>query len=212
MRGKKILAGVLAIIGGAIALGTFCVTMSALHTAPIMLAQSAAAVERADLMMSAVCSGDYDLAGSMMYGSPTLGSAPEDGDEAVNMIWDAFIGSFRYEFQGDCYAVDSGVALDVRVTNLDISSVTGALRGYSQAFLNERVAQAEDISEIYDEKNNYREDFVMEILRDATLRALQEDAKTQQQTITLHLVYDQDQWWIMPESALLNVLSGSVSG
>lgn len=209
MKEKKILAGVLAIIGVALALATFCVAMSALHTAPIMLAQSSAAMGRADLMMSAVCNGDYDAAGSMMYGSPSLGKAPDEDDVAVNMIWNAFIDSMSYEFPGECYAVDSGIALDVEITSLDISSVTDALREYSQSMLNERVADAEDISEIYDEKNNYREDFVLDILKDATTLALERDAKNRTQRVTLHLIYDQNQWWILPETELLNALSGT---
>ena len=78
--------------------------------------------------------------------------------------------------------------------------------------LNRRVEAAEDISEIYDEKNNYREDLILAVLQEATTIALKRDARYQETTIPIYLVFEQSQWWVQPSQELLNVLSGVGTG
>ena len=66
------------------------------------------------------------------------------------------------------------------------------------------------ISEIYDSNNEYREDFVLGALYDAALAALEEDAATVSWDVTLNLIYQDGQWWIMPDQSLLQAISGGV--
>lgn len=212
MKFTKIIAKVLGLLGIILAVGTVYVSLNALNAPPIMIRQPKGAVDCAELLMHTICDGDFEKAGKLLYGSPSLGSAPEKGENPEGMIWDAFISTISYEFPGECYASGSGVTLDVQVRSLDISSVTDSLTVRAQTLLNERVAKAVDVKEIYDENNNYREDFVAAILRDATADALKEDAKLREKTITLHLVYENGQWWVVPTAALLDLISGSVSG
>ena len=74
----------------------------------------------------------------------------------------------------------------------------------------QRVAEAEDPGEVYDENNDYREDLVMEVLQTAAREALQSDAREISWEITLNLVYENGQWWIMPEQTLLEAISGGI--
>lgn len=209
MKDFKIAAKVLMLLGAVLAAATVYICLSSLGAPPVMVEQPVGAVERADTMMRNVCSGEYGRAGKIMYGKPDLGHGPEDADTAESMIWQAFIGSMQYEFSDECYASPSGVALDMKVRCLDISSVTDSLKVRAQNLLNQRVADAQDVSEIYDKDNNYREDFVIDILQTATADALQEDAQIVEYTVTLRLIFENNQWWVVPDASLLNLLSGS---
>lgn len=212
MKNKKILSVLFAALGAALAAGALTTCLGALNAEPVLLKAPEAALETAQTVMDAVCRGDYEAAGGMMYGSPDLGASREPADEVGVLLWDAFVDSISYELTGECYATDSGVAQDVRVTSLDLSSVTAVLRERAQTLLTQRVEDAEDAEQVYDENGDYREDFVMDVLYDAAVQALEEDAAYSQRDITLNLVCRQGQWWVVPDQALLSAISGGVAG
>ena len=76
----------------------------------------------------------------------------------------------------------------------------------------QRVEEARDLSQIYDENNEYREDFVMEVLSEAVADAIREDAVVSSQELVLNLAYSQGQWRVQPEQKLLSALSGGIAG
>lgn len=212
MKITKLFSGLFAALGVMTMLVTAVVSLSSLNRMPQLLTPPEAALAQSEAVMEAVAQGDYTAAGNRMYGQPSLGVDRDPADAVGVLIWDAFVDSFTYEFTGDCYATDSGLARNVTVTTLDISSVTANLKARSEALLEQRVAQAEDVTEIYDQDNNYREEFVMQVLYDATVQALQEDAAYLTQELTVNLVYQQEQWWVMPEQPLLRAISGGIAG
>jgi len=93
---------------------------------------------------------------------------------------------------------------------MDIGSVTDVQGERSQALLEARVEQAKDPSELYDENNNFREDLVMDVLYEAAQQALTQDAQEKTWEITVNLVYENGQWWVQPEAALLEAISGGI--
>lgn len=97
------------------------------------------------------------------------------------------------------------------ITTLDISSVTGALTEHAHALLTARVEGAEEMTELYDEENNFREELVSEVLQEAVVQALAEDAQTVTYDVTLNLIYRDGQWWVVPDQALLDAISGGVA-
>jgi hypothetical protein len=161
-------------------------------------------------IMDAVAEGDYEEASQSIYGTPDLGVGREAADHVGILIWDAFEGSVTYELLGECYTTDQGLAQDVTITCLDIASVTTNLKERSQTLLEQRVAEAADVSEIYDENNDYREDFVMEVLHDAVVDALEEDARNMTMELTVNLSYRDGKWWVVADEALLNAISGGI--
>lgn len=212
MKTERILSGVFALLGVILAAATVSVTLWALDAQPVLMTPPAAAVETADAMMAAVCDGDYETAGNLMYGSPNLGTDRAPSDEVGVLLWDAFVDSLSYELTGECYATDSGIAQDVTISCLDFSSVTATLQARAQTLLVQRVEEAEDADAIYDENGDYREAFVMEVLRSVTLDALQEDARYVERNLTLNLIYKKGQWWVVADSALLSAISGGIAG
>lgn len=212
MRIRRVMFGLLTVLGMALAVGTIWIVIQAVQASPVMLTRPQAAARRAEELMNAVCSGDYETASDMLYGTPNLGARPENSSPAVDLLWDAFLDSLEYDFLGDCYASDTGVAIDVRIRSLDVSGVMEGLDSRAQALLNQRIETAEDSAEIYDEKNDYRQELVTEILQEAVRQALEENKRYLEQTISLSMVFQGGEWWVMPEAGLLNVLSGSGPG
>lgn len=214
MRNKKrkigFFSGIFGLLGLAIAVGCLWLAMSNRDAGPVLKEQPQAARNQVVTMLDALCAGEYETVSACLYGNPGLGMDREAQDEVGRLFWDALADSFRYEIRGDFHATDSGVAMDIMISAMDIDSVTVNLRQRAQTLLEERIAEAEDTSEIYDESNEFREDFVMGALLDAAQDALAEDAETVSWEITLNLVYEDGQWWIMPEPALLQAISGGI--
>ena len=177
---------------------------------PVLTKQPEAARERVVALLDAVCANDYDTASAQLYGTPDLGIDRDASDPVGVLLWEALESSRSYSIIGDCYATNTGLAWNVELTCLDLDSVTANLRHRSQTLLEERVANAKDITEVYDENNEYREEFVMKALYDATVEALAEDARPITFTFTLQLTYADGQWWILPDSPLLEAISGGV--
>ena len=175
---------------------------------PILLEQPEEAIGRVSAMMDAICEGDYDTASTYFLGMPSLGDADAPENILGAMLWDAFLGSTEYELTGECYPTDTGLAQDVSFTYLDTASVTANLRERAQTLLNQRVEEAEDVSEIYDENNEFREEIVMEALQEALQAALAEDAKTTTVTLTVNLKNQNGQWWVVADNALLDAFAG----
>lgn len=189
-----------------------CLALNNRDASPVLVEQPEAAGNQVQTMLDALVGQDYDTVSATLYGTPALGLSRDAQDPVGQLLWDAFADSISYELVGEFYVTDSGVACNVVITGLDMDSVTENLRERSQTLLEERVAQAEDTSEIYDENNEYREEFVMAVLYDAAQDALREDAKTTVWEFPLNLIYENGQWWIMPESALLEAISGGLLG
>lgn len=180
------------------------------NAGPVLVRQPEAARNQVQTMLDALCAGEYDTVSSCLYGTPDLGMGGEAADPVGQLFWEAMEQSYSYEILGEFHATESGVALDVCISTLNLESVTANLRQRAQDKLEQRISEAEDTSEIYDENNDYREDFVMGALYDAALDALEQDAEHVTWELTLNLIYENGQWWIVPENQLLQALSGGV--
>ena len=203
--------GLVFILAGMVVAGfTVEVTKNNLDSIPVLLAPVEEAEAQAQALMDAVAKGDYTAAEALILGNPKLGVDRDPADTVGIMIWKAFVESYSYEMVGDSFATDSGIAQNVKVSYLDISSVTRNLRERSQTLLEARVAEAEDVDEIYDENNDYKEEFVMEVLKDAVTDALKEDAQMTGAEFTMNLVYRDGKWVVVSDSALMAAISGDV--
>lgn len=196
-------------LGLSVMLLSAIVAFAARNNSPQMLVNPNGANKAAQSMLSAVCSGDYSAASSFMYGRPSLGSRPEDGSLAVELLWTAFLDSLEYEISEDCYVRETGVSLDVKLRSLDIAAVIQGMEIHAKEQLGRRVAAADDVTELYDSDNNFHQEIIDQILRDATMQSLAENKTYLEHTITLDLVFEQGRWWVLPNETLQSVLSGS---
>ena len=199
-----------AVLAAAAMLLAVVLTVLCLDAEPLLLKTPNAARNRVDAFMTAVCSGDYDQAQAMLYGRPDLGLQREPADTLGVLLREAFQDSTDYSCSGSCYVKDSQLRQDVSFVHLDLSSVTGTLKTRAEERLSRKVSSAEDMSQIYDEENNYREELVREVLEEVTREAITEDASFVQKELSLPLVYENGQWWILPEQTLLDTLFGDI--
>ena len=212
IRKRKIgfFSGFFGILGGLLAMVGIFLALNSREASPILVGQPEAAAGRVQTMLDALRENDYETVSSCLYGTPNLGMEGQAADAVGQLFWEALGSSFTYEILGDFHATDSGVAMDVSISALDLNSATANLKERAQKMLEKYIAEAEDPSEVYDENHDYREDFVMNALLAAAREALAQDAKTVTWNLTLNLVYENGQWWIMPEQALLKALSGGI--
>ena len=214
MRTRKRKIGFFSVIYGlaAVILSFGCITLALLNqnASPVLVRQPQAAMDQVQTMLDALCAGDYDSVSACLYGQPDLGLDQDPQDPVGKLFWDAVAGSFSYELEQEFHATDSGVALNIIVQAMDLNSVTQNLQERAQATMEARIAQAEDTDEIYDENNEYREDFVMDALYQAAQDALSQDAQFIRWNLTLNLIYENGQWWIMPEQSLLQAISAGI--
>lgn len=210
MRKVRLFSAIFGILGVCFATMGVYLALRFMNVGPILLEQPDAAREQVVSMMDALAQGDYETVSASLYGTPDLGLDREAEDEVGQLFWEAYRQSITCELVGSFYATESGVAHNVVIRSMELDSVTENLKERSQELLEERVEAAEDLSEIYDENYEYREDFVMAVLRDAAQEALTEDAEYITWEVTLNLIYENGQWWIMPEDALLEAISGGI--
>lgn len=207
---KKFVAALCAVAGICSAAAAVYIGMNFTDREPQLLTPPTVARNQVVTMMEAVCGGDYDAASAVILGTPDLGMSREAADEVGVLVWEAFQESLTYELSGECYTTSDGLAQDITVTGLDIESVTANLHQRSRELLEKRVEEAEDISEVYDENNEYREEFVMDVLYDAAEEALREDAQLYTAELTIRLSYTDGNWWVVADSALLDAISGGI--
>ena len=207
---KRLFAALFAAVGILSAAAGVHIAMNFTDRAPQLLTPPTSARGKVVELMNAVCEGDYDQASGLILGNPSLGVDREPADEAGKLIWQAFLESISFELTGECYASGESLAQNVVFTGLDIESVTVNLKTRAQTLLEQRVRDAENVSDVYDENNEYREDFVMEVLRDAVAQALAEDAVVKTVELTVKLSYQDGNWWIVADNALLDAISGGI--
>ena len=205
-----LLAGLFGLVGLCAAVAVIHLGVHFTETKPILLAPPNSAMEQLTDMLDAVCDSDYAEASQYILGTPDLGADVSTQDALGQILWETFVQSMDYQLEGDCYTTDDGLAQDITFTYMDITSITATLRERSQAMLEQRVAEAEDITQVYNENNEYREDVVMEILFAATEAALAEDARTVTVPLTINLKFRDGKWWVVADTALLDAISGGI--
>lgn len=208
---KNILSAVLCLTAVAAAVFGVWLALSNRQAEPVLVREDPQARRAAQSLLDAVSAGEYAKAESLMLGRPALGLDREAADDLGKLLWDAYQESLTFTAVGDCYPTNSGVAYDYTVRRLDLDSVTADLRSRSQTLLATRVEEAEDMDQVYDENNEYRESFVMDVLLEAAEQALAEDAAYVEQTFTVSMVYSGGKWLAIPERGLLAAISGSMA-
>jgi len=207
---KKIVAGLFALLAVATAAWSVHLALENIQAEPVLLQAPEAARTQVVTLMDALCSGDEATVTQVLYGQPQLGLDRAPADQVGRLFYRAYQGSLTYALVGDCYATNTGVAMDVTVSALDVAALTRALGPRSQQLLEERVQAAEDVAEIYDETGEYREDVVMAVLYEAAKQVLAENKAMLTWDLTLECIYEQERWWVVPQDALLQILGSGI--
>ena len=165
------------------------------------------AAEVSDAFAQALNEGDLEAAAQLMYGQPDLGvsAVPETPESAL--VWDAFCGSISFAYSGETNVEPSGLVRAATITRLDVTTVLGTLPERTQALLDQKIAAAGELTEIYDE-NGLREELVEQSLREALQQILTQNAQSVTSEVTVKLVNRDGGWWVVPHQNLLQILTG----
>lgn len=210
MKVSKFFSVLFGLIGICVAVSAIWLGFYAAEAEPALVTAPESAREQVESMMNSFCSGDYAGASGYLYGEPDLGMDREASNAVGTMIWDAFQESMTYELVGETYATDTGLAQDIRVTALDISAVTAYLAAHTQENLEEQVRSAVDYETVFDENDEYREEFIQEVLRQTAAQALENTDTPVTTEVTLNLVWSDGQWWVVSNAELLKAVSGGI--
>lgn len=211
MKIAKVFAVVSGALGTLLMAGAVVFCLFSLDAPVKMLEYPQEAMDRAGELAQAIETGDFAGAARVMYGQPDLGVDGEPEDEVGKLVWTAFLDSLSCEIQGECYASDAGIACDAVVRSLDISTVMEKLTERTHDLLTQRIEQATDMDELYDEENNFRQELIDQVLREAVEQAIREDGQVVSRDVTMVLVCQDGQWWVVPDRALLQAISGGLA-
>ena len=166
------------------------------------------AVSCADAFAQALTEGDLETAAQMIYGQPDLGlSAVPEGPETA-AVWDAFVESISFEFTDTWQVTDQNLSRKASVTTMDVGSVLERLPEAAQTLVNQKIQSAAELSEVYDESGSFREELAEQILQQALQQTLAQDASGITKEVTVKCINRDGSWWIVPDQALLQALSG----
>lgn len=202
-------ARVFGCLGAVLAVTALLICLTQRNAQPRLFGTAAGAEECAQAMMENIAQGNYAAASAYLYGAPILGTGTQPESDTAGILWEAFVSSLDFEPLGGCYATVSGLARDYSVSSLDLPKLTQALKDAAPGILEARLDAAEDMTLIYDENGEYRETFAQSVLEEAARQVLA-SADSVDRTVTLNLVYEGKQWWVVPDQALLSAISGGI--
>ena len=179
------------------------------RNAPVRIAElPQEAVSVSEQFVQALNAGDLEAAAKWMYGQPDLGTGAVPEEPESRLLWEAFCGSLTVEPAGQWVVEQSALVRTLRITNLDISAILGKLPEFTQSLLDQRIAAAENLSDIYDEKNEFREELVNQVLEEALQQVLAQEEQTVTRDVTIKLINRDGHWWVVPHQNLMQILTG----
>lgn len=208
MKIAKFFAYVFACIGAVLLMGSMGFFLLNRNSDVRILELPREAVSCGDAFAQALNDGDLEAAAQYVYGQPDLGVSAVPGESESALLWEAFCSSISFEFSGNCYVEQTALVRQGSIKTMDISGVTGKLQERVQTLIDQRIASAQSLADIYDDQNQFREDLVAQILEEALQQALAQDAQTVTREVTIKLVNRDGSWWVVPDQALLQALSG----
>lgn len=209
MKIARVFAVMFGILGLVLMLGTAGLCFASLDT-PVQAEIPEAVKECAMEVAEALSDGDLSAASARMYGSPHLGADRGLTGEAA-AVWELFRGGIRCELTSDYYVSGSSFAVDAVITVPDIASITDTVDDHARVLLDERVAAAEKMDELYDERGEFRQDVIDQVVARAVELALAEEPEMLRYETTLGFAYQAKQWYVVPDSTLMRALSGGLA-
>lgn len=191
----SIIAGIIAIYWG-------------LQAEPVILREPEKGRQCAEGFLKAINDGSLAEAAGYLPDPSVLGEVPEDADPIAALIWDTYRTKLNAELVSGLYTTADGLCMDMELTALDVDDAVEKIGALAVKRMQERVAAASDMSELYGDDGQYHSELVDDVLQQAALETLMCDLPTVTTSITLHLTQSGKVWKVVPDQTLINVLSG----
>lgn len=205
---RKIASTVLSLLGFlSIAVGIFAVSFG-LRAEPVILREPEGARQCAEGFRNAVNDGNLAEAAAYLSDSSALGEVPANADTVATLVWDTYRTQLQAQLVGTLYTTPEGLCVDMELTAVSVDDVAAEIGSRAVVRMQERVAAASDMAELYGDDGQYRPELVGEVLQQAALETLMGELPTATAGISLHLTQSGESWKIIPDQALIDALSG----
>lgn len=167
-----------------------------MRNAPPILAGSLNEAElQTEQFMEALCRSDYAAAEKLIAGSPDFTPNEDQENPLTQALWEAYLHSFSYEFQGCCYSDEFGLYRDVTVYALNLPAL---------------MADLQSCSAIHSGTQDH--DQIMNALAESVPNMIAHGDYTTPHHLTLQLTAHKGQWKIQPTPQLIALMQGSTGG
>lgn len=205
---RKISSIVLSIMGFLSIIAGIIAVFWGLQAEPVILREPEKARQCAEEFLQAINDGNLAEAADYLPDPSALGEVPEDADPIAALIWDTYRTQLEAELVSGLYTTADGLCMDMELTALDVDDVVEKIGTLAVERMQERVAAASDMSELYGDDGQYRPELVDDVLQQAALETLMCDLPTVTTGITLHLTQSGEAWKVIPDQALIDALTG----
>ena len=211
MKIARFFAAIFAVIGMLLMVGTAGLCFAGVNANVRVLETPKEAIACADALVRALDEGDLSAAAQLMYGQPDLGVKEEPSDPVSERLWEKYREEMACASANKLYLKGSDFMRDVTITVLDVSSITGSVPARAKVLLEQQVAAATDMNQLYDAENNFRTELVDQVMQQALEQAIREDGRTVTVTGSVKVINRDGQWWAVPDQALLNALNANAA-
>ena len=208
MKIARVFAVIFGILGLILMIGTTVLCFGALE-APVVAQVPEAVKDCAEEVVELLQAGDLDKVGSKLYGRPNLGADNALAGESA-AVWEIFRNGISCELVSDYYVSGSSFAVDAVIHVPDISSITDTVTDHARMLLDERIAAAEKMAELYEENGEFRQNVIDEVMNQAVELAFAEEPEMLTFDTTFGFAYQGKLWYMVPDGRFMQALSGGL--
>lgn len=208
MKKRRVLAGLMGALAAVGAVLTLQLGLTAPGKETAVLKMDPRVMEQAQGFLEDLSTLDLEGASAYILGCPKL-TAGQEGEGPEKLLWERYWQGLSCSAEGAPYAKDGNLAVDVRVSYPDIAAMTQQTGILAEQLLQQRVDQAESVSEVYDGQG-YRQEILDEVLLQAVETAAEQVTQTRERNVVLELTYEAGNWWVVPGNELRDLLSGAL--
>lgn len=179
-----------------------------LQAEPVILQEPEMARQCAEGFVNAINAGDLTAAAGFFPDPATLGEVAAGADPVVTFVWDAHCAQLDAKAVSGLYSTSKGLSMDLELTSIAVDTIVEEIGTLAVEHLQGFVANASDITEVYDDNGKYHSKLVEEILQQTAREFLVQELPKETACITIHLTQLDGNWKIVPDAALINILSG----
>lgn len=209
MKISKLASAVFAVVGTVLLVGSIAASFVALNSPTRAVKPTQEAKDFAQSVLSALDGGDFTAVEGYLYGKPTLGIDREPATTEGRELWNAYRGSIAVTTEEKCYGEGTNIYQTAQVTYLDIPQTLSQLDKRAGELLKEKLDAQEDPAALLGEDGQIPEK-LREELRTQALREALAEPETVTAQITFQLIEKDTQWWVLPDQAMLDILSGGL--
>lgn len=205
---KNLFAGLFAALGTVLMIGALVLCFGNLNAPPRVSQLPQGVTEQAQALQQAISAGDFAAAGQLLYGQPDLGGEGAPQSPAAGLFWDSFRTNLHWEYTSDLQLTDGGYRAEVRLTLPDIAAMAQKIAPRARALLEEKMAAATELSQLYQENGEFLPSLIQQVLDQATQEAAADTQATKTIEGSVSFRQVEGRWWAIPDPALMKALSG----